>query len=427
MQNERNNTISDEAVPLKIKLNSKDWGWVAINIGMGIGAGIVFLPVQAGIVGLWTFLISIIIAYPLLYLFQRLFINTLAESRKCDNYTTVISEFLGKKWGIVLGFIYFIMLTIWVFVYSTTITNDSASYLQNYGVTEELLSNNPIYSLLIVIFMVFLAFKSKILLFYISKILVFLILFALVILAILIIPYWDVANIMPITSFWTMARDVIVTLPFAMTSILFLQSLSPMIIAIRFRNKSKIEARKRAIKIMNTSFFILAFIVFFFAFSCTLAVNHSEAVHAFKANTSFLAILVKHIPGVTVPIVGIAIDIFAVMTSFFGVLLGFHEACGGLAINILMKKTSKGQIDMKKLSRYIIVFTVLVAWTAALINFPILYFTSICSPIFGIIGCFIPVILVYRSENLRKYRGIIPFIVVITGILLVLSPFFAFL
>lgn len=423
----KNNTASEKVMPGKIKLDSKDWGWVSINIGMGIGAGIVFLPVQAGIVGLWTFLVSIIISYPLLYLFQRLFINTIVESTTCDDYTSVISEFLGKTWGTILGFVYFIMLIIWVFVYSTTITNDSASYLKSYGVTTTLLSHNPLYSFLIIIFMVFLAFKSKELLFHISKVLVFLILLALVALSFLIIPFWSITNIMPITSFWEMSKNVIITLPFAMTSILFLQSLSPMVIAVRDKNKSKKEARTRSLKIMNVSFGILAIIVFFFALSCTLAINHIEAVKAFKDNTSFLAIIVKHIPGIIIPAIGIGIDICAVMTSFFGVLLGFHEACCGLSINTFMKNTPREQINMKRLSIFTIAFIILVSWAAAVFNFPILYFTSICSPIFGIVGCFIPVLLVYKSEQLRQYRGVQAYIVVFTGILLVLSPFLAFI
>ena len=53
---------------------------------MAIGAGIVFLPVQVGLMGLWVFLLSSIIGYPAMYLFQRLFINTLAESPECKDY-----------------------------------------------------------------------------------------------------------------------------------------------------------------------------------------------------------------------------------------------------------------------------------------------------------------------------------------------------
>ena len=43
---------------------------------MAIGAGIVFLPVQVGLAGIWIYLLSSIIGYPAMYLFQRLFINS---------------------------------------------------------------------------------------------------------------------------------------------------------------------------------------------------------------------------------------------------------------------------------------------------------------------------------------------------------------
>ena len=60
-----------------IKFDSTDTGWVIMSIGMAIGAGIVFLPVQVGLMGLWVFLLSSIIGYPAMYLFQSLAIGTL--------------------------------------------------------------------------------------------------------------------------------------------------------------------------------------------------------------------------------------------------------------------------------------------------------------------------------------------------------------
>lgn len=38
-----------------ITSDSTDTGWVIMSIGMAIGAGIVFLPVQVGLMGLWVF------------------------------------------------------------------------------------------------------------------------------------------------------------------------------------------------------------------------------------------------------------------------------------------------------------------------------------------------------------------------------------
>lgn len=82
-----------------IKFDGNDTGWIIMSIGMAIGAGIVFLPVQVGLMGLWVFLLSSVVGYPAMYLFQRLFINTLAESPECKDYPGVIAGYLGKNWA----------------------------------------------------------------------------------------------------------------------------------------------------------------------------------------------------------------------------------------------------------------------------------------------------------------------------------------
>ena len=408
-----------------MKMNSKDWGWVAVNIGMGIGAGIVFLPIQAGLVGLWVFLLAILMAYPALYLFQRLYINTLIESRDASDYSTTISEYLGSKWGAALGVIYFVMLLIWLCVYSETVTNDSATYIHAAGWTDGLLSANPVYALVLIGLLVFLAFASKTLLFRLSKLLVVVVLSSLVILALMITPHWDVGNIKQLSSLWDSLCETVITLPFAMTSILFLQSLSPTVIYARSEYEDIAVARKKAMQIMNRAFLILASAVFFFAFSCTMSITHQQAYTAFLANTSFLALMAEHVPGTIVPTLGVMIDLCAVTTSFFGVLLGLHEACVGLYLNLFAKGRPKESVNMKKVSAGIVGLIILLGWIATIVDTPILYFTSICSPIFAIIGCFIPVILVYRVDALAKYRGLQSWIIILTGILLVVSPLFA--
>ena len=90
--------MTDAQWKAAVKFDSTDWGWIIMSIGMAIGAGIVFLPVQVGLVGVWVYLFSAIIAYPAIYLLQRLFINTLADSPRCEDYPSVISGYLGKNW-----------------------------------------------------------------------------------------------------------------------------------------------------------------------------------------------------------------------------------------------------------------------------------------------------------------------------------------
>lgn len=408
------------------RFDSTDWGWIIMSIGMAIGAGIVFLPVQVGLMGLWVFLLSAVIGYPAMYMFQKLFINTLAASKECQDYPSVISGYLGKNWGMFLGGLYFIMLVIWVFVYSTAITNDSASFLHSFGVTEGLLSNNPLYGLGLICLLVALASRGENILFKISTFMVLTKLGVVALLGLMMVDKWDTANIgaVPATGDWI--KDAIVMLPFTLTSILFIQSLSPMVISYRSREKSIEVARFKAMRAMNIAFGILFVVVFFYAVSFTLAMGHEQAVKASEENISALAMVAQGVPGNTLKLLSLTLNIFAVMTAFFGVYLGFREACQGLAMNALRRFVPEEKINAKKVGYGIMIFTILLAWGAIVLNAPVLSFTSICSPIFGLVGCLIPAYLVYQVPSLHKYKGISLYIIIATGILLCVSPFLAF-
>lgn len=422
-------SISKEEWKKSVAFDSTDWGWVILSIGMAIGAGIVFLPVQVSLMGMWVFLFSSIIGYPAMYLFQRLFINTLAESPQCQDYPSVINGYLGKNWGILLGALYFIMLIIWMFVYSTAITNDSASYLHTFGITSHLLSKTWWYGLVLITLLVMISSRSEKVLFKISTFMVLTKLLVVAALGFSMIGLWQIYNIGALPPFEELIKKAIITLPFTLTSILFIQTLSPMVISYRAKTSSKEIARYKAIRAMNIAFGILFVTVFFYAVSFTLAMGHDEAVKAYKQNISALAIAAQFInsSGIWIKFVGIILNIFAVMTAFFGVYQGFREATQGLVMNLLRRKFSDEQINKTLVHYSIMVFAIILAWGAVILNAPVLSFTSICSPIFGLVGCLIPAYLVFKVPELHKYKGVSLLIIIFTGLLLCVSPFLAFI
>ena len=409
------------------KFDSVDIGWIVMSIGMAIGAGIVFLPVQVGVMGLWVFLLSSIIGYPAMYLFQKLFINTLAESKECTDYPGVITGYLGRNWGVLLGALYFVMLVIWVLVYSLAITNDSASYLHSFGVTEGHLNDNVFYGLALICVLAFIGSKGEKLLFKLSGFMAVTVLSLVAVMAVLLMSRWDLNNIPAVGEFMPMLKDAIITLPFTLTSILFIQSLSPMVISYRSHEKSIEVARYKASRAMTLAFTILFVVVFFFAVSFTLALTQAQATEAMNKNISSLAIIAQYFPGSWATITGVVINIFAIVTSFFGVFLAFKEACCGLAMNMLLRKFNESQINKALMNKLVIVFIILLAWSAIALNAPILSFTSICSPVFGMVGCLIPAYLVYQVPHLHKYKGMATNLIIVTGILLCISPLLAFL
>lgn len=421
------NELSKAEFKAAMKFDATDFGWVIMSIGMAIGAGIVFLPVQVGLMGMWVFLLSSIIGYPAMYLFQRLFINTLAESPKCQDYPSVISGYLGKNWGILLGALYFVMLIIWMFVYSTAITNDSASYLHTFGVTDTLLSENPFYGLVLICILVDISSRGEKLLFKLSSFMVLTKLFVVAALGFAMIGMWHLYNIDALPPAGLLIKNAIITLPFTLTSILFIQTLSPMVISYRQKEANREVARRKALRAMNIAFFILFTAVFFYAVSFTLAMGREEAVKAYEQNISALAIVAQFFPGSWATYVGMILNIFAVMTAFFGVYLGFREATQGIVMNLLVRIMPEEKINQNYVQKGIMIAAILLAWGAIVLNAPVLSFTSICSPIFGLVGCLIPAYLVYKVSMLHKYKGVALYIIIITGILLCVSPFLAFL
>jgi len=414
-----------------IRLRSDDWGWIIMSIGMAIGGGIVFLPVKIGLEGLWVFLFSSAIGYPAMYLFQRLFINTLSVSKECTDYPGIISGYLGRNWGIVLGVLYFIMMIIWIFVYSTAVTNDSASFAQTFNWTKTLLSNNPFYGLALVIFLVTVASCGEKQLFRIATILVLTKLLVIIFLGISVMPAWSLGNITALPPIGELIKKTIVMLPFTLTSILFIQSLSPMVISYRSKGQPIEIAHYRAMRAMTIAYIILFITVFFYAVSFTLAMSHETAMKAYRANISALAMVSSQITGQgthsnIVIALSLLLDIFAVLTAFLICYQGFREACHGIVLNLLRRVRTENKINPKFINYGVLLFTILLPWGAIVLNLPVLSFTSICSPIFGIVGCLIPAYLVYRVPELHKYKGIGLKIIIATGILLIVSPFLAF-
>ncbi len=320
---------------------------------------------------------------------------------------------------------------IWVFVYSTAITNDSASFIQSFGLTKEPLSKNPFYGLALVIFLVAVASRGEKLLFKVATGLVLTKITVIAILGISMIPHWSIYNAGPLPGPAAMLKQAVVMLPFTITSILFLQSLSPMVISYRAREQNIEVARFKAMRAMNIAFAVLFIVVFFYAVSFALSMGPEEAESAYRQNISALALVAQLMAGkgpgsMVVQIMTLVLNIFAVMTAFFSVFLGFREACLGLAVNALGRVMPEERIRKDLLDKGVLVFTVLIAWGVIVLNAPVLSFTSICSPIFGLIGCLIPAYLVYRVPELHRFKGATLYLIIAAGILLMVSPFLAF-
>ncbi len=406
------------------KFRGTDLGWIIICIGSAIGAGIVFLPVQVGLVGLWVYMVAAIIGYPILYKQQKLYLGVLADSPQCQDFARVISGYRGKNWGFLLGIVYFLMATILVFLYSTALTNDSASFIRTFGLTDYLLSDNIFYGLAVVCVVVAIASQGEKLLMKVSSGMVFTKLIVLVILGLVMVQYWNTANVGGFPDIGYIAKNFFVVLPLVTMSIAFFGVLGPAVFSYRSKMDNKVVAHYQARRVMNLAYATLIIVVLFYTVSFNLSISHEQAVQAYTANISSLAMAAKNMDGTFVKILSLILNIFAVVTAYLAIFLVFRDSCIGIALNLLRRFISEERINRKAITGGVSIFCILICWGVIALNAPVLSFAALMGPIMGILVGLMPVCIILRKrDTFQQYFNwwLIP--VTLLGLFLVLSPF----
>ncbi|MBJ8874308.1 transporter [Citrobacter koseri] len=416
----------DAVIKHRIPFTTYDLGWVILCIGMAIGAGIIYMPIQAGVKGIWVFVASISLSYPAIYWLQDLYLKTLTQTPACDSYAEIITQYLGKNWGGLLGVAYFLMLLMGILNYAMSLVNDSAAYLHSYHITDDFLSKTAWYPLILLGVMVLIANQGERWLFRISGPMIFFKLAVIVFLGAVMTPYWSISNISAFPPVMSFLRDVLLTLPFTLFSILFVQILNPMNIAYRKLEADPVIASLRAIRATRIAYIVLVVSVLFFAFSFSFSITKEEAASALEQNISALALASQIMPGNLVSILSVTLNIFAILTAFFSIYLGFKEAIMGLTVNMISRISGSENINRRLLSIIIAVAIVVFLWVWVSFDFSVMLLMQISGPVFGLVACLIPFYLVKRVSALDNLRAGKNYYVAFYGVLLCISPFLKF-
>ncbi len=260
--------------------------------------------------------------------------------------TPILSVITWGSWGIFLGVIYFLMIIHGIFIYSLSVVFDSASYLKTFGLTDaESLPQSLLYKVAIFAVLVAIASGGERLLFKISGPMVVVKSRDYCRVRFCDDPALEFADTNRLPQASVFFRDVLLTIPFCFFSAVFIQVLNPMNIAYRKREADKVLATRLALRTHRISYITLIAVILFLPFRFTFSISHEEAVSAFEQNISALALAAQVIPGHIIHITSTVLNIFAVLTAFFGIYLGFHEAIKGIILNLLSRI-----IDTKKIN-----------------------------------------------------------------------------
>ncbi|UPF42699.1 amino acid permease [Klebsiella pneumoniae subsp. pneumoniae] len=359
--------INTEAINHKnIPFTMYDLGWVVLCIGAAIGSGIVFFPLQVGLKGVWVFALAVILGYPAVYYMQKLFIETMARSDEQDSYLSIITSYVGSRWGVLLGALYSFTMLKSMVEYALAITNDSASYLKTFGLTNQTLSEHWWWSLLLIAGLSLVASKGEKLLFKVSGSMIAVKLVIIVAIGFVVIPFWDVSNIGAFPTVSHLVVGTFPTLPFAIFSIMFVGILNPMNIAYKKREEDKDVAKYKILRVHKVAYLVLVATVLLFVMSIVLSISEADALRAYQDNISALALAAKVIPGATVKYMSVILNVFSIVTAFLALYLAVHESFVGL-IKVTVEKIVKPQENNSKaISVAAFVMVVLVLWLIVL-------------------------------------------------------------
>ena len=84
--------------------------WVMTMFGTAVGAGILFLPVTAGLAGLAILLLVTLVSLPAVYFAHRNIGIMLTEAKGGVDYSGAVNEFFGIKAGLWINLLFFVTL-----------------------------------------------------------------------------------------------------------------------------------------------------------------------------------------------------------------------------------------------------------------------------------------------------------------------------
>ena len=393
--------------------------WMLGLYGTAIGAGVLFLPINAGVGGLIPLIIMAILAFPMTFFAHRgLTRFVLSGKNPGEDITEVVEEHFGIGAGKLITLLYFFAIYPILLVYSVAITNTVDSFI-----THQLGMTAPpraLLSLILIVGMMAIVRFGEQMIVKAMSVLVFPFVAALMVLALFLIPNWNTAAFETLSlSSDSMGSGLWITLWLAIPVMVFSFNHSPIIssFAVAKREEYGEGAEKKCSSILARAHIMMVLTVMFFVFSCVLSLTPADLAEAKAQNISILSYLANHFQAPLIAWMAPIIAIIAITKSFLGHYLGAREGFNGMVIKSLRSKGKN--IELNKLNKLTALFMLVTCWAVATLNPSILgMIETLGGPVIAMILFLMPMYAINKVPAMRKYSGHISNVfVVIMGLI----------
>ena len=405
-----------------------DTMWMLGLYGTAIGAGVLFLPINAGVGGLIPLIIMAILAFPMTYFAHRgLTRFVLSGKNPGEDITEVVEEHFGVGAGKIITLLYFFAIYPILLVYSVGITNTVESFM-----THQLAMTPPpraVLSLILIVGMMTIVRFGEQMIVKAMSVLVFPFVAALMVLACYLIPQWSGAALdtLSFSSAASTGNGLWMTLWLAIPVMVFSFNHSPIIssFAVAKREEYGQGAEKKCSKILACAHVMMVLTVMFFVFSCVFSLSPADLAEAKAQNISILSYLANHFNAPVIEWMAPIIAIVAITKSFLGHYLGAREGFNGMVVKSLRGKGKS--IEISKLNKFTALFMLVTCWLVATLNPSILgMIETLGGPVIAVILFLMPMYAINKVPAMRKYSGHISnAFVVLMGLVAISAIFYS--
>ena len=386
------------------KWNKFDLAWVLNLFGTAVGAGVLFLPINAGMGGFWPLLFMALIVGPMTYLAHRGLSRFVLSSKKPgSDITEVVEEHFGKTAGKLITLLYFFAIFPILLIFGVGITNTVISFMENQ--LQVAAPPRAILSVLLIAALIAVMLMGEKFMLKVTEWLVYPLVAILFVLSIYLIPEWTSASLQQLPT----AKGFLITIWLTIPVLVFSFNHSPAISSFTLsqeREYKTFEATERHSNrvLFGTSGLLLVFVMLF-VFSCVLTLTPEELALAKTQNISILSFLANKFDNPYISYFGPLVAFLAITSSFFGHYLGAREGLEGL-VTKMRRDAGKAEIDRKKLNYATALFFLLSLWLVATINPSILgLIESLGGPIIAMILFIMPMYAIRKVPAMQRYRG----------------------
>ncbi|THD35797.1 HAAAP family serine/threonine permease [Pantoea sp. R102] len=400
-----------------------DTVWMLGLYGTAIGAGVLFLPINAGAGGLIPLLIMAILAFPMTFFAHRALTRFVLSGKNTGaDITDVVEEHFGVGAGKIITLLYFFAIYPILLMYSVAITNTVDSFIvHQLGLVSP---PRALLSLILIAGMMTVVRFGEQMIVKAMSVLVFPFVAVLMLLAAYLVPHWHGAALETL-SFAQSGSDssIWMTLWLAIPVMVFSFNHSPIIssFAVAKRAEYGAGAEKKCSRILASAHLMMVVTVMFFVFSCVLSLSPADLQAAKAQNITILSYLANHFNVPMIAWMGPIVAIVAITKSFLGHYLGAREGFNGMVAKSLR---SRGKtITPQKMNRLTTLFMLLTTWLVATLNPSILgMIETLGGPVIAMILFLMPMYAIHKVPAMRQYSGKISnLFVVLVGILAISS------